>query len=219
MSDDEKTVLIVSADDLLWTAVHVAVQTVAEVTVVDDVTDVDIALERARELKPDVLVTGLQVNGTRMLPVLGQIRASCPETRLIVIGEQFAAEDVRGLAALDVTACLVWQDLSFSALQRCMSAAVGGDFTILSRPVADLLMHPDACGRANTSPAVVLTERERVVLDGLAAGMTQEEVARISKIPLRTVKRTTAALSAKLAAPTPFVLGAKARDLRLLTSP
>jgi len=216
VGDDTSRVLLISANDLVWTGVHVALQSVSDVEVVDDVTDLALAVPRSRELQPDVLVTGLRLGGISMLPSLDEIRACCPETRFVVLAEVFQPDELLALATLNVAACLLWRDLDFTALHRCVAVAMHGEFVIVSRPVAAQLM--DLREAQHAEPPIALTERERVVLQGLARGLTQEQIAHTAALGLRTVKRTTAALAEKLQAPSHFVLGVRARDLGLVAS-
>jgi len=62
-----------------------------------------------------------------------------------------------------------------------------------------------------------LTERERAVLQRLTEGLTREQVRAIEAISLRTVNRTVADLERKLGAHNPFVLGARAALLGLVS--
>ena len=62
-----------------------------------------------------------------------------------------------------------------------------------------------------------LTERERVVLQRLTEGLTREQVRAIEATSLRTVNRTVSDLEKKLEAQNPFVLGARAALLGLVT--
>jgi DNA-binding NarL/FixJ family response regulator len=218
MTDDEqRTALLITTNDLFWTGVHVAMQSISDVLVLDDVTDLTLAAERARTLQPDVIVTGLQLGGTSMLPILTQIRGCCPQTRLILLAEQFPPDALLALAELNLAACLRPHDLNYTLLRRCMGAATAGEFVVFSHSIAVQLLEVRAVQRYGDADAIMLTERERAVLDGLAAGVTQEQIARTTRLGLRTVKRTIAGLASKLDAPSPFLLGVRARDLGLVT--
>jgi len=61
-----------------------------------------------------------------------------------------------------------------------------------------------------------ITERERGVLQQLAEGLTQEQIANRGGMSVRTVKRIVAALHEKLNAPSPVALGAQAVRLGLM---
>lgn len=56
----------------------------------------------------------------------------------------------------------------------------------------------------------MLTVRERAILQGLAAGLTQRELARRLGVSERTVRSVIAELQEKLDATTPFTLGLNA---------
>ena len=65
---------------------------------------------------------------------------------------------------------------------------------------------------------IALSDREQAVLNALAEGMTQKEIAASTHLSVRTVKRIVAQLEEKLDAPSPFVLGARARALGLVST-
>ncbi len=64
-----------------------------------------------------------------------------------------------------------------------------------------------------------LTERERVVLQRLAEGLTQDQIAKVEDIPVRTVSRIVASLHRKLDAPSLVALGVRASCLGLVALP
>jgi DNA-binding NarL/FixJ family response regulator len=217
MSDDAvQRLLVVSANDLFWTGIHVALQSISDVVIVDDVTDLGCAVTRARELQPDAIVTGLRVAGISMLPILEAIAAGCPAARMIVLAEAFQPAELDALARLNVAACLQAHDLDFAVLRRCVGAVLSGDFVLFSR--SDLTQLLNRHTPQPVRPPTSLTESERVVLRGLAAGLTLEQIAVDAQVSARTVKRTRAALGEMLQAASPFLLGVKAYQLGLLPS-
>jgi DNA-binding NarL/FixJ family response regulator len=216
-NDELHRVLVISANDLYWTGIHVALQSISDVVIVDDVTDLGCAITRARELQPDAIVTGLRVAGISMLPILEAIAAGCPAARMIVLAEAFQPAELDALTRLNVAACLRAHDLDFAVLRRCVGAVLSGDFVLFSRPDLAQLLTLRAVRPA--PPPISLTESERVVVAGLAAGLTLEQIARDAPVSVRTVKRTRAALAEKLHATSSFLLGVKAHQLALLPAP
>ena len=61
-----------------------------------------------------------------------------------------------------------------------------------------------------------MTPRERAVLRGLGAGLSEEQIAEQEHVGHRTVERTVRELKRKLEAPTLAVLALRARNLGLL---
>ena len=114
------------------------------------------------------------------------------------------------------------------------SADVPLDIVVLGQPAgaprADLSFRVVLFGRPDLTqllnrhtaqparPSTSLTESEHVVLRGLAAGLTLEQIAQDAQLSVRTVKRSRAALGEMLQATSPFLLGVKAYQLGLLQS-
>ena len=93
------------------------------------------------------------------------------------------------------------------------------DVTIASNEVVRRCLNRMALRQAESDgapPSVALSDRELMVLRGLAMGMTQAQIADSARLSIRTVKRVLAGLADKLDAPSPFGLGARARTLGLV---
>lgn len=92
------------------------------------------------------------------------------------------------------------------------------DVVIISRTAADALLENQLV-RSRVSVdrgRLQITHREQVVLQRLAEGFTQEQIANAENISPRTVERVVAILEQKLNAPCQFVLGMKAAQLDLV---
>ena len=72
-------------------------------------------------------------------------------------------------------------------------------------------------GTASPAGPIRLSAREAAVLRAFAAGQKGPETARALRMSYRTLKRTTADLQERLAAPSMFVLGMRAVELGLLS--
>jgi DNA-binding CsgD family transcriptional regulator len=87
---------------------------------------------------------------------------------------------------------------------------LGNDLVIGSRAVLEEVLAPVECRNHPQRIEIVLRSRERAVLQRLASGLTQQEIADAEYMSVPSVKRTVATLRKKLEAPTEFVLGMKA---------
>lgn len=216
------TVALVGPDDLLWGALRSIIRSLVDLRVVLDLqdgTDPGDVAERLAASRPDAIVLGRAPRGCAALPLLTDLRARCPASKILLLADGVDRDELRAFAAIGIDGYLFWQDLDAAILGHCLPALLcGGDLVITSRAVvADFLHQQGTRGRSGGS-APALTERERLVLRGLAAGLTQEQIAQTTALGLRTIKRTTAALAEKLQAPSPFVLGVRARDLGLIAA-
>lgn len=139
--------------------------------------------------KPDVdyLVVDLNASSTR-LQMLSQVRATRPGLRLIVIGpegnDDLVMESIMAgaRAYLDGTA---GPDAIRTALDVVVSGSIWAPRHLLSRLIDRLLSSPEMT-RPNGS--VLLTDREREVLDLILLARSNREIARELGIEARTVK-------------------------------
>ena len=206
-------VLLVGTTELRWAVLRTALEQFPDVRVIGEAWHVDEACAAATAAQPDVIVSAVAVAGRPDLALVAALGAGCPQSALIVIAPTFTPEDVQALAGLGVTGYLLWHDLETTTLRHCLAAVGSGRVMVGSRVYAAPVAAPLAPG------AVSLTERERAVLAGLAAGQTRPQVAQATGLGLRTVERVLADLEVKLDAPSPFVLGLKAAQLGVVGWP
>jgi len=212
-----RTVLLISSDDCGWAGLRLALDAMAGVRVIGAATTVAHGVELAMLLQPEIIIAAAELEGTALLPLLSELhRTACARSKIIVLASQLRPDDLAAIERVDITAYLLWRDLSSEALCHCLAAVITGDVVVASQPVATAFLAAQR-RTALALPALVrLTERERVVLRRLAEGLTYKEIAVAEGLSLRTVERTVARLERKLDAPTQFVLGMKVAQLGLL---
>jgi DNA-binding CsgD family transcriptional regulator len=88
--------------------------------------------------------------------------------------------------------------------------------TIADHPAFQAAHRCNHCGTYRPSPA--LSAREQRVLRGLAQGRRERDIAASEQLTLRTVERTVAELTAKLAVPSRVGIVAKAALLGMITA-
>ncbi len=195
-----KKVRVFLADDhkVVRDGLRLLIESQRDMRVVGEAADGKEALEKVRELKPDVVVMDLS------MPKLNGLQAT----------ERLKAEQ----PAVKVVALTVHEDASY-LLQLCKAGAVGyvlkrsaGDDLIQAiRAVAAGASHfdPSVAGRAlqgqvgETSgkgrpPAGNLSEREREVLILLAWGYSNKEIAGNLRLSIKTVETYRVRIGEKL---------------------
>jgi DNA-binding CsgD family transcriptional regulator len=113
----------------------------------------------------------------------------------------------------------MWADLRPETVPNCLALVLGNDLVIGSRAVLEEVLTPVECRNHAHRNEIVLRSRERAVLQRLASGQTQQEIADAEYMSVPSVKRTVATLRKKLEAPTEFVLGMKAVLEGLVSEP
>lgn len=166
--------------------------------------DVASTLEAVRATQPDVLVLDLTMAGESSLPALPALRAASPDTAVLVLTMQedpaFAREALRAGAS----GYLLKEAAADELLTAVEQVGAGSTYLqpVLGARLATLAETEDG-----------LTAREREVLDMVADGMTNTEIAEQLFLSLRTVEAHRASLRAKTGAVTRADLIAVSRKL------
>ncbi len=203
------TVVLMPSDHFYWLGLEEMLRRQPEVRIVDVVHAPDTALCVVTAHQPAFILVAADRENAPLVALVQELGARCPRSKVIAIGPVLGHAEHASLARLKLACYLRWEEVSPTRL-RCILALVGdADVRVASGAAVDVLAPPDRRRRPREG-GLVLTERERAVMAGLAAGLTREEIAARTHLGLRTVKRTIAVLCAQFGAPTMFVLGMKA---------
>lgn len=161
------------------------------------------ALTLARRHRPDVIVLDVTMPGESGLRVAPRLRAAVPEARVLILSMHDNAEYVREGVRAGASGYLL-KDSAAAELRLAVRAVHAGG-TYFSTHVALGLSAPpppapapEPDDAAGAPPADVLTARERDVLDGIARGLTNKEIAGELGISHRTVETHRESLMRKL---------------------
>jgi len=188
--DAAKAIRILAVDDhpLLREGVASVVERQSDMQLVGEATNGAEAIERFRELRPDVTLMDLQMPIVDGVEAIRAIRREFPQARIIVLTTY--AGDVQALTALKAGAVGY---LLKSTLRKEMLDAIrivhAGRRYLPAEIATEIAMHAidDA-----------LTERETAVLRYVATGMANKAIARQMAISEDTVKGHLKSIFAKL---------------------
>lgn len=205
----QRTVLLVSASDLGWVGLRAILESTPGIAVAGHATHAAEAIDAARILQPDVLLTAPELDGAFVLPLLQTLSAICSACRVIVVAERLSSEQLTALLDAGIAGYLLWDDLEWETLRHALAAVLSGQVMVCSASATEALR--EAIHHSGpTVTAVPLTVRESAVLTHLAAGRTQREIAEIERVSPRTLARIVTSLMRKLDAESPFMLGVQA---------
>lgn len=179
------TVLLVDDHAVVRQGIRSYLDLIDEVTVVGEARDGAEALERVKELRPEVVLLDLVMPRMDGIEATRQIRAASRETRVIILTSY--GEDEKLFPAIKAGAIsYLLKDVSADDLVGAILAARRGEATL--RPdIATKLMQQFA---AEDEREVLeeLSEREMDVLRQIAHGRSNKEISQILGISEKTVK-------------------------------
>jgi DNA-binding NarL/FixJ family response regulator len=156
------------------------------------------AMRIAAEARPDILLIDLSMPGGG-LSAIPPIRARDPDMRIVVLTVSEAAEDV-ALALNSGVNGYVLKGVGSRTLTEILAAVANGEIYVTPTLSARLLSHlsSDRHSPIVTEPIHSLTGREREVLELVAKGLSNKEIAIRLDLQEKTIKHHMTAILTKL---------------------
>lgn len=168
--------------------------------------------------KVDVLLVGPNLGNGRGLDLIASLKQSNPHARAIVISDEEGDEGALRAIESGAAGWLALDSWRGGFMLAVLTVAQGG--CALSLTTARRLVHRAGCQSHSRAPAkitsVSLTEREREVLEHVAAGLATKEIARRMDICSDTVNFHVKSIYRKLQAHTRTHLVRLATDAGIL---
>lgn len=187
MSDAPQTVVIIDDHPLFRRGLIQLLRTVPGFRLVAEAADGHEGLQQTLRLRPDLLLLDLNMKGLSGLEVLRLVKQAEVDTRVVMVTVSDAADDL--VAALRAGADgYLLKDMEPEAMVEALTAAAAGRIV-----VSDALTHLLAAAlrdekRPESAAEAGLTERERHILEHIAAGLSNKQIGRELDIAEGTVK-------------------------------
>ncbi|MBM3469219.1 MAG: response regulator transcription factor [Armatimonadetes bacterium] len=155
-----------------------------DIEVVGEAGDGNEAIERARELMPDVVLMDVRMPGVGGLEATRRLKEEMPYVRIVMLTVSESEDDLFGALKNGAQGYLL-KNLDPDDLIACLHQVQRGEAP-LAPPMAAKILREFAAPSPRPGPA--LTPRERQVLELVAKGDANKEIARHLQISENTVK-------------------------------
>jgi DNA-binding NarL/FixJ family response regulator len=193
------TIRVVIVDDhrLVRQGLEAVLGSAADVAVVGQAADGRDAVQVVADTEPDVVLMDLQLPGLSGLEATGEILRARPDTAVVVLTMFEDDDTVHAAIAAGAVGYLLKGADGEDILAAVRSAAAGQ--AVFGAALAQRLRTLFGDGpRKSAASFPQLTERERLILDKLAAGLTNVEIGRALFLSPKTVANNVSVVLAKL---------------------
>ena len=159
-----------------------------DMEVVGEASSGRLAVQLARELKPDVIVMDISMPDLNGLKATEQIKQLCPQVRVLTLTRHTDAGFIQQLFAAGASGYLLKQSAAEELVRAIRAVAAGGNFLdpqITGKVIGGYLSHQ---ARGGDEPPGDISEREAEVLRLIAWGHSNKEIAARLQISVKTVE-------------------------------
>ncbi|SCU74542.1 Nitrate/nitrite response regulator protein NarL [Cupriavidus necator] len=183
-------ILLIDDHTLFRSGIRALLQRQADFEIVDEAADGVEGIKRAKQHRPDVILLDLNMPGLSGLEALQLLVEDLPQTAVIVLTVSEEAEELAAALRGGARGYLI-KNIETEALIAGIRRAAAGEPVISDRMTAKLVAQfrapaPVAAARQDEAPR--LTAREREIVQGLARGESNKEIARDLGVAESTVK-------------------------------
>lgn len=164
--------------------------TAKNVEVVGEAINGDEAVRKALKLRPDVVVMDLVMPRKDGVAATEEILVAAPETKVLILTTFGTSDDITRALKAGATGAIMKSATNRELLTAVQSVAQGRRF--VSAEVEGIL--------ANDPPIPELSQRQREILESIARGLTNREIATQLDISLESVKSHVKVILEKLEA-------------------
>jgi len=197
MGKSMNTIRILLADDhpVVREGIHNRLAREKDLAVVGEAANGNETIRQARRLRPDVILLDLAMPGPGAVPVMEALRLDNPAVKVLVLSAFDDDECVFGMLAAGAAGYAL-KDERLATLVEAVRALVRGETWLSPRVAAKVTRR--AIGKQSGAAGSPLTNREQEVLELMAQGQENAEIAATLTISERTVKFHVGNIYAKL---------------------
>jgi two-component system response regulator NreC len=194
-ADAPITVVIVDDHAVVRSGLRLLLEREADLACVGEAANADDAIRRARDLKPDIVLLDVVMPGQNGIEATPEILAAAPSAKVLVLSMQDDPTYVREAFSAGAMGYVLKEAADTEVVAAIREVAGGGRYVHPTLGARLALAEAEAKARVDDDP---LSEREREVLRLLALGHTNQEIAKMLYISVRTAETHRAHIMQKL---------------------
>jgi DNA-binding NarL/FixJ family response regulator len=192
---------ILLADDhvVLRTGLRMLISSQRDLEVVGEASDGDEAVRKAAAVRPDVALVDISMPGSGGIKAIERIRQAVPTTRVLVLTMHDVPAYLRASLAAGASGYVVKRSADSDLLAAIRDVHRGR--TVLDPSLAARVAYGGLRRRGSAdspTPTALLSQREREVLELVAQGFTNQQIADHLGLSVKTVETYRARLVEKL---------------------
>jgi DNA-binding NarL/FixJ family response regulator len=197
VSADEQAIRVLIVDDhaVVRSGLRLLLDASEGIEVVGEAGNAEDAVRQARSLKPDVVLMDVVMPGRSGLEATPSVLEASPESRVLVLSMQDDPTYVREAFAAGAAGYVLKEAADAEVVQAVHEIAGGGRYVHPVLGARLVQAEAEARRKAEEDP---LSEREREVLKLLALGHTNQEIAKMLYISVRTAETHRSHIMTKL---------------------
>ena len=198
MDSERIRVLIVDDHPLFRDGMHGLLDSVPDTEVVGEAASGEEAITLAENLQPDVILMDIKMPGINGLQAMREILHTSPHIRILIVS--MLEDDDSVFAAMRAGARgYVPKGANQAEMLRAIRVVANGE-AIFGPGIAQRLIGFFSASRSSVAPRIfpALTVRESEVLELIAQGRTNEEIAEKLVLSLKTVRNHVSNIFSKL---------------------
>jgi DNA-binding NarL/FixJ family response regulator len=196
MTEDGKIrVLIVDDHAVLRSGLHLLLDAQSDIEVVGEAGDVKEAVFETRDKKPDVVLMDVVMPGQTGIEGVPLVLKEAPKARVLVLSMQDDPRYVREAFAAGAVGYILKEAVDAEVVGAIQRVAAGDHYVHPALGARLVAAEAEAKAREEADP---LSDREREVMRLLALGHTNQEIAKMLYISVRTAETHRAHIMQKL---------------------
>jgi DNA-binding NarL/FixJ family response regulator len=195
-ADRPLKVLIVDDHDIVRKGLSMLVSRHADLAVVGEAGSAAEAVEKAQDFSPDVVVLDIRLPDGSGIEVCRDIRSQNPDIRVLMLTSYSDEEAIMGSIMAGASGYLLKEIRSQQIVEAIKR--VGGGQSLLDPAVTASVLERIRRGQGADDRWALLTGREQRILELIAEGQTNREIARQVNLSDKTVKNYVSNILGKL---------------------